>query len=210
MASEVAAVMACASSLYLISGKALVKPTPPCCVRSISAAKNWSAQTGVATEGRPALRAACRVPMPPWWTIQQQRGKSHSCGANGTKQTLSFTNSASLPPSLTREGKRPAAATEAMRSSSAQPPMITPRRPTCISARSASSSISAGVMPSASMEPQPTATGGGPASRKFRSSWREPPGARSATCGASCNAQAAVFSVRLLGAAFLSTTSLTG
>mmetsp|Transcript_4364 Transcript_4364/g.12299 ORF Transcript_4364/g.12299 Transcript_4364/m.12299 type:complete len:241 (-) Transcript_4364:970-1692(-) len=209
VASSVAMCIAREILSIVRAGSASLKPTPTLRPWTTSALWNWSAQIGVTTDGLPARRADCVVPTPPWCTTQQHRGKSHACGACGTKHTSFAAKAASLPRSLMRAGGWPSWGTSALPSSPAQPPITTPRLPTCISARSAISSMSWGGNSSASMEPQPTATGAGPCSRNCFSSWSEPPGERSPAVGISLSTQAPDRIIALKGRAFWSMVSLT-
>mmetsp|Transcript_38584 Transcript_38584/g.120530 ORF Transcript_38584/g.120530 Transcript_38584/m.120530 type:complete len:357 (+) Transcript_38584:365-1435(+) len=147
----------------VICDRASSKPYPEPSRLMAFEVSNWSAKTGVTTAGVPARNAACAVPEPPWWTTQLHCGNSQSCGAKGTKQTCSTTKACSPPSSARQASSRPSSC------SRAQPPSTTPRRPARRSAPTARSSIAPGVRPSTSMEPQPTATGAGPAARKRRS-----------------------------------------
>mmetsp|Transcript_32338 Transcript_32338/g.87655 ORF Transcript_32338/g.87655 Transcript_32338/m.87655 type:complete len:204 (+) Transcript_32338:74-685(+) len=53
-----------------------------------SAHWNWSMPKGVTIVGTPARSATCVVPAPPWCSVRQQRGISHSCEATSRKSTL--------------------------------------------------------------------------------------------------------------------------
>mmetsp|Transcript_16547 Transcript_16547/g.44936 ORF Transcript_16547/g.44936 Transcript_16547/m.44936 type:complete len:214 (-) Transcript_16547:825-1466(-) len=137
------------------------------------------------TEGLPACRDACKVPAPPWWTWQEQRGRSHWCGASATKKQFarakaasSARSSAPAPPAslgpamITSCSQLGSAMTTSC--SRAQPPSTTARRSMRRSARSTRSSICRGDAspPAASsiIEPNPIAMGVDPARMKASSS----------------------------------------